>query len=171
MRYKVREMQTDDVERILQIQARLYPATLLESADLFFNRLALSPGTSFVAHVESELLGYLLAYPWTQSTPPELNVALSTLPQDANSWFLHDCSVLPEAQGAGIAHSLYKAGAAHAVNKGLCHSSLVSLATAKSYWLRYGYTIMATEGDSVLTAKLAGYGSGACFMTRQLRSC
>ena len=154
----------------LHIQARLYPATLLENADLFLNRLALSPGTSFVAHVDSELLGYLLAYPWAQYTPPELNVALSTLPQDANSWFLHDCSISPEAQGAGIGHSLYKAGAAHAVNvnKSLRHSSLVSLATAKPYWIRHGYTITAAEGDSVLTTKLAGYDPVACLMTRQL---
>jgi hypothetical protein len=96
MRYQVHEMQSDDVKQILQIQARLYSAGLLENADLFLNRLALSPGTSFVAHVESELLGYLLAYPWAQSTPPELNVVLSTLPQDANSWFLHDVPSLPE---------------------------------------------------------------------------
>lgn len=170
MRHQVRAMQADDVETILQIQARLYPATLLESADLFLNRLALSPGTCFVAHQGSDLLGYLLAYPWTQATPPELNVALPALPKGADSWFLHDCSVLPDAQGSGIGQALVNAGAKQAVGQGLHHTSLVSLANAKDYWLRWGYAAMSSEGNRMLTEKLMGYGPGACFMTRRLAS-
>jgi len=162
----VRPMQADDIEPVLRIQAHVYPATLLEDAALFQNRLEISPGTCQVAEGRAGLLGYLVAYPWLADHPPALNTPLDAVPRDADSWFVHDCAVLPAAQGLGVAQALLQGGLEHARRRGLRHTSLVALRPAVSYWERLGYRAVAAHAG--LRAKLAQYGAGARYMVRSL---
>ncbi|MCD0504826.1 GNAT family N-acetyltransferase [Bordetella petrii] len=164
--HRVRAMCRRDIDEVLSIQASVYPAALLEGADLFLNRMQVSPGTCMVAHGEHGLLGYLVAYPWVSGHPPTLDVALDALPEDADSWFVHDCAVLPAAQGTGVAQALLHGGLAHARQRGLRHTSLVALRPAIGYWERLGYQSAGT--GTALQAKLARYGAGARYMVRTL---
>jgi len=165
-RHRVRPMRPDDVEPVLRIQASVYPAAILESPALFLNRLRISPGTCLVAESGAGLLGYLVAYPWLADRPPALDTPLQALPDDADSWFVHDCAVLPAAQGLGIAQALLHGGLQVARRQGLRHTSLVALRSAVGYWERLGYqSVTATAG---LRAKLAQYGAGARYMVRAL---
>ncbi|MBO9356620.1 GNAT family N-acetyltransferase [Bordetella petrii] len=166
-RHRVRPMQAHDIEPVLHIQASVYPATLLESAALFRNRLQISPGTCQVAEGRHGLLGYLVAYPWLTGHPPSLDQPLHALPDQADSWFVHDCAVLPAAQGLGVAQALLQGGLAHARQRGLRHTSLVALRPAVGYWERLGYRAVAAPAG--LRAKLAQYGPGARYMVRALR--
>ncbi|WP_154584418.1 GNAT family N-acetyltransferase, partial [Bordetella pertussis] len=88
--YIVRTMRPADVEAVLRVQAAVYPASLLESAALFQNRIEIAPATCQVALDGQDLIGYLIAYP----------------PGAADTWFVHDCAVLPAAQGGGVAAAL-----------------------------------------------------------------
>jgi len=165
-RPRVRPMRPDDVEPVLRIQASVYPAAILEGAALFLNRLQISPGTCLVAENGAGLLGYLVAYPWLADRPPALDAPLDALPDQADSWFVHDCAVLPAAQGLGVAQALLQGGLQVARRQGLCHTSLVALRSAVGYWERLGYrSVAATAG---LRAKLAQYGTGARYMVRAL---
>ena len=163
-------MLSGDVDGILDIQARAYPDFLLESAGFFLNRLALAPAHCWVAQAAHGsaahgLLGYLVSYPWDAGLPPTLDAPLTTLPEAADHWFLHDCAVAPAAQGLGVGQALLRMAAGHAAQAGLCRASLVSLGTAVGYWSRHGYTPVADDSRS-LTAKLEGYGPQATYMTR-----
>lgn len=167
MQYQVRPMLTSDVDAILQAQVLAYPGFLLESADFFLNRLGLAPHYCWVAEAAGRpaLFGYLVSYPWDAGLPPALDVPLAALPSRADHWFLHDCAVVPAAQGLGVGQALVRAAAGRAMNDGLARASLVSLASATGYWLRHGYTPLA--GDSAgLAEKLAGYGPDASYMSR-----
>ncbi|WP_262344705.1 hypothetical protein [Bordetella pertussis] len=62
--YIVRTMRPADVEAVLRVQAAVYPASLLESAALFQNRIEIAPATCQVALDGQDLIGYLIAYPW-----------------------------------------------------------------------------------------------------------
>ncbi|AZR86327.1 GNAT family N-acetyltransferase [Bordetella pertussis] len=162
--YIVRTMRPADVEAVLRVQAAVYPASLLESAALFQNRIEIAPATCQVALDGQDLIGYLIAYPWDAGLPPALDRSLERLPGAADTWFVHDCAVLPAAQGGGVAAALLAGGRAQARRLGLRRASLVALAQAVGYWLRHGYQPLA-DSDA-LRAKLAGYGDGARYMVR-----
>ncbi len=170
MQYQVRPMLASDVDAILQAQALAYPQFLLEGAGFFLNRLALAPQYCWVAQPGTPmspgaLLGYLISYPWDAGLPPALDVPLPALPARADHWFLHDCAVVPAAQGLGVGQALVAAAAASAVDNGLTRASLVSLASAAGYWMRHGYAPLAPQTPG-LAEKLAGYGDGASYMSR-----
>lgn len=161
-------MLAGDVDAILEVQAVAYPGFLLESADFFLNRLALAPAHCWVAQAAAPgdgLLGYLVSYPWDAGLPPTLDAPLTTLPEPADHWFLHDCAVAPSAQGLGVGQALLRAAAEYATQAGLQRASLVSLGSAVGYWLRHGYAPVAAGGRE-LAAKLEGYGPQASYMAR-----
>ena len=166
-------MLASDVDGILAAQALAYPDFLLESADFFLNRLALAPAHCWVAQAAApsaggaSLLGYLVSYPWDAGLPPALDVALQSLPAGADHWFLHDCAVVPAAQGLGVGQALVRAASTCALDNGLGRASLVSLASATSYWRRHGYSPM-DPASAGLAEKLAGYGPQALYMSRAL---
>ncbi|MGE8689134.1 MAG: GNAT family N-acetyltransferase [Achromobacter sp.] len=165
-------MLAGDVDGILAAQTLAYPDFLLESAGFFQNRLALAPSHCWVADTAAPagrdgLLGYLISYPWDAGLPPALDVALESLPAGADHWFLHDCAVVPRAQGLGVGQALVRAAAGSALEHGLRRASLVSLGSATGYWRRQGYAPMAVAGAG-LAAKLAGYGPQAQYMAREL---
>lgn len=153
MQYQVRPMLHSDVDAILQAQALAYPRFLLEGAGFFLNRLALAPRYCWVP------------YPWDAGLPPALDVPLTALPARADHWFLHDCAVVPAAQGMGVGQSLVGAAAASAMANGLTRASLVSLASATGYWTRHGYAPLSPQTPG-LAEKLADYGEGASYMSR-----
>ncbi|MBQ2649113.1 MAG: GNAT family N-acetyltransferase [Achromobacter sp.] len=161
-------MLAGDVDAILEVQAGAYPGFLLESADFFLNRLALAPAHCWVAQAATprdRLLGYLVSYPWDAGLPPTLDAPLTTLPEPADHWFLHDCAVAPSAQGLGVGQALLRTAAGRATQAGLRRASLVSLGSAVGYWLRHGYAPVAGGGRD-LAAKLEGYGPQASYMAR-----
>lgn len=163
-------MLASDVDAILQVQVVAYPDFLLESADFFLNRLTLAPAHCWVAQAAappaaSALLGYLVSYPWDAGLPPTLDAALTSLPEPADHWFLHDCAVAPSAQGLGVGQALLHAAAQGAMQCGLQRASLVSLGSAVGYWVRHGYAPVAAGGQD-LAAKLEGYGPQASYMAR-----
>lgn len=173
MQYQVRPMRASDVDGILDAQTLAYPDFLLESAAFFLNRLALAPAYCWVAQADAgkDLLGYLISYPWDSGLPPALDVTLSALPSTADHWFLHDCAVVPAAQGLGVGQSLLRTAASAALDNGMRRASLVSLESAVGYWLRHGYGPAEQSSDAMppeLVEKLAGYGSGARYLSRAL---
>ncbi|ANY14958.1 GNAT family N-acetyltransferase [Bordetella pseudohinzii] len=163
---RCRPLAADDLPLILRLQAAVYPEDLLETADFFLNRLELASATCRVALRGGSLVGYLVAYPWRSGLPPALNLPLQALPADADSWFVHDCAVAPQAQGAGVAGLMLRDSARAAARAGLTRASLVSLAPAVRYWTKLGY-VPATP-SAPLAAKLAGYGAGAVYMARDI---
>lgn len=162
-------MLASDVDSILDAQTLAYPGFLLESAEFFLNRLSLAPGYCWVARAAGDgaLVGYLISYPWDAGLPPALNVALTALPPQADHWFLHDCAVVPSAQGLGVGQALLRTAAAQAMSSGMRRASLVSLESAAGYWLRHGYQPVCGLGEAArLAEKLAGYGPQASYMAR-----
>lgn len=164
MPYHIRPMAATDLDAILDIQASVYPADILESPEFFENRLKLSAQTCWIAETKGKLLGYLISYPWVRTAPPELDGMLNTLPAQADSWFVHDCAISPTVQGIGVGKRLFNSAHLEAVKQGFRHTSLVSLAQANSYWRNQGY--IAVEPTPQLAQKLADYGEGACYMHR-----
>ncbi|AKM30294.1 hypothetical protein AB870_09540 [Pandoraea faecigallinarum] len=169
-------MRIGDLPQILAVQAVAYGDVMLESEAALGSRLALSPGTCWVAEDtprargEASIAGYLFSHPWHLAAPPPLDTILDALPEAPDCWYVHDMALAPRTRGAGVAGQLYAAAltAVTAVPaRGLRSSALVAVQQSQGFWARFGYAAV-TDVSPLIAAKLAGYGDGAVFMTRTL---
>ncbi|OWY40718.1 GNAT family N-acetyltransferase [Xenophilus sp. AP218F] len=147
----LRRMQPLDLPAVLKVQQRCYPPHLLESPEALASRQQLSPDTCWVAASSGKLLGYLFAHPWRGETPPKLNVELRQLPADADTLFIHDLALHPDARGHGVAPRLVEQALRQARQRGLRYTRLVAVEGAAPYWQRFGYR----------SYRIPGYGLGA----------
>lgn len=165
MNVRIELMQVHDLSQVLEVQADVYDADILEDRSFYQNRLDLAPESCWVARdADDQLHGYLVSYPWAGLLPPSLGDALNSLPSPADQWFIHDCAVMRRAQGRGVAGALLQAGRRYASQRGLRRCSLVSLGPAVGYWQRLGYKPIEGVPAPVLEAKLRQYGDQASFM-------
>lgn len=165
MTLQIELMRLHDLDQVLEVQADVYDADILEDRSFYQNRLELAPESCWVARdADDQLQGYLVSYPWAGLLPPSLGDALNSLPAPADQWFIHDCAVMRRAQGRGVAGALLQAGRRYAWQRGLRRCSLVSLGPAVGYWQRLGYKPIEGVPAPVLEAKLRQYGDQASFM-------
>ena len=164
-------MQAGDIPHVLTIQAQAYRDPMHESEAALASRCALSPRTCWVAvdagSARAGVAGYLLTHPWRIGAPPPLDTVLDALPDVPDCWYVHDMALAPHTRGAGVAGQLYAAALASAQSLGLRTSALVAVQQSQTFWARFGYVTSADVSPS-MAAKLAGYGDGAVFMTRDL---
>jgi predicted N-acetyltransferase YhbS len=82
--------------------------------------------------------------------------------------YLHDMAVLPGMAGQGLAQRLLQHLWDQATAQGLRHSALVSVQGSQRYWERHGYAVQQLA-QPLQQQRLASYGDGAVYMTRNLR--
>ena len=160
-----RPMAAADLDGVVAVAAGAFPDHPEDRA-CFANRLALHPaGCKVLADRADRVAGYLAAYPWRADDAPALNTLLPGLPATPDVYYLHDLALAPAARGGGRA----AAGVALAVEAaraaGLSTLTLTAVNGAAPFWARHGF---APRRSPALTAKLAGYGADAVYMTRTL---
>ncbi|VVE74247.1 GNAT family N-acetyltransferase [Pandoraea anapnoica] len=167
-------MQPGDLPHVLTVQALAYADLMLESEATLASRLTLSPQTCWVAvdagttgPTDAGIAGYLFTHPWRLAAPPPLDTVLDTLPEAPDCWYVHDMALAPRTRGAGVAGQLYAAALSAAQSLGLRASALVAVQQSQGFWARFGYQVTVDVSPQI-AAKLAGYGDGAVFMTREL---
>lgn len=137
-----------------------------EDPDVLIERQALSPEGCHVFETdEGALVGYLLSHPWIFAVPPSLDSFLGSLPEDSDSWYIHDLVLLPEARGHRAGEIILDQITTHARQKNFKSLSLIAISGADRYWSRLGFVSLSTE---TLDLKLASYGNNALFMYRSL---
>lgn len=134
-----------------------------ERDEVFAERIRLCPEGCLVYGSGDEVAGYLISHPWRRFAPPALGALFGALPPDADSWFIHDLALAPEARGGGaIAAAL---AGLEAEARAYPVISLVAVEAAADYWRRRGFADRSTPD---MAAKLAGYGPGALYMERDI---
>lgn len=162
-----RPMTTGDLDTVADIALISFPDHF-EGRDCFQNRLALNPSGCFVlAAGEGEPRGYLVAYPWRAEAAPALNTLIEAVPADASVMYLHDLALHPDVRGGGWSRSIVERLAGQARAAGWPALALVAVNDAAPFWERRGFAVVDSPA---MTAKLAGYGSGARYMVRDLKA-
>ncbi|MBQ1542172.1 GNAT family N-acetyltransferase [Caulobacter sp. CCUG 60055] len=164
--FSIRPMREADLDAVLAVQAQGYPPALRDGREAFASRITLAPSANLVVDGPDGCAGYLVSHPWLSRSPPPVDTVLDGPPPRPECWFIHDLSVAPAAQGAGLARRLFLAGAAAAETLGLRRSELIAVEGAAPFWLRLGYLPVAEVGDA-LADKVAGYGAAARYMARE----
>jgi ribosomal protein S18 acetylase RimI-like enzyme len=134
-----------------------------EEEVIFQELIRLCPQGAFALEIDGAVCGYLLSHPWRRLSPPALNTTIGSLPADADCWYIHDLSLLPEARGFGAAKAAVDLACASARNAGFDVVTLVAVNNAGDFWQAQGF---APVMDDDLRRQLASYGTDALYMER-----
>ena len=157
----MRQSDLVDVERVGDAVHPDYP----EDATVIAERLRLYPAGCLVLEGEKGVMGYAVAHPWLFGHPPPLNTLLKCLPDQANTFYIHDLALMSEMRGGGVGTKAVELLADQAKRDALASMSLVAVGGSLRFWRRSGFQ---EAGQEVSPAALATYG-GAIHMTRVLR--
>jgi len=147
---------------ILTIQDKSYQEIGTESLEVLKNKYDASPDTCFVCLSDgNEVLGYLLAHPWSGISPPKLFEPLPNI-ENGEYLYLHDMAISPQLKEKGIGSALAKELFEVAQNKGINRVSLVAVQGSESFWSRIGFQVV-TEVDICST-----YGEKSVLMEKVL---
>lgn len=138
-----------------------------ERPEIYAERLSCYPDGCFVHAGRGEMDGYLISHPWRRFDPAPLDRELGGLPDDADSWYLHDLALLPKARGTGAGAAAVDLVVGQARARGFAEISLVAVNGADSFWASRDFRRIET---AALAEKLASYGPEACYMVRALRA-
>jgi GNAT superfamily N-acetyltransferase len=152
------------VRRIAAIADRVHPA-FPEDLAVFAERQALYPWGVHLLEVDGEAAGYLIAHPWPSGSAPKLNGLLHHIPAGADSFYLHDLALLPNARGTGAARAIVESMADHARQAGYACMSLVAVNGSVPFWQHLGFRV---EERPELAGTLLLYEEAARFMVRPL---
>jgi len=147
----------DDWQAIGEIQAECYHALAPEPLHVLKSKWQASPQTCYVLEKSDQVVGYCLAHPWTEDTPPPLYKAITTLPK-ADTLYLHDIAISNRAQGFGAGRKLFDTLKLQAEKLRLGSLSLVAVQGACGYWEKLGFNHKRIEKS------LATYTDDASYM-------
>lgn len=163
--FEIRLMRASDLDRVISIQAVCYAGDIPESRTSLQAKFEASSATCLVAECSGVVRAYLFALPWLSVAPPSLNATTCELPANPDCLYLHDLSVAPELRGTGTGTALIQMFFELQQQARLPSACLVAVQSSAPFWRRFGFEV--TQGDAVLTEKLASYGADARFMQRQ----
>lgn len=162
----IRPMLGSDLARVMEIQALCYLGLPPESLSCYQAKLKASAKTCFVAELEQEIVAYLIALPWHESSPPMFNEQTCELPSVPSSLYLHDLAVIPQARKHRVGAQLVDCFFELASNSRFEQACLVAVDGAHTYWQRFDFT--AVQAGPQAEKALATYGDQAMFMKKRL---
>lgn len=136
-----------------------------EDPAVFAERLDKAPFGCFVLKEGSTAHGYIISHPWLYKKPPELNTLLGELSAKADTYYIHDIALLPEARGGGHAGQITEQLVSVARARGIDNLSLVAVNNSVPFWTKSGFTVV---DDPALAQKLLSYDEDARFMVRKI---
>ncbi|MFQ6372205.1 GNAT family N-acetyltransferase [Shewanella sp. YIC-542] len=157
----IRAIKPGDWPVIAAVQKQCYHDLAPEPLAALQNKWQLSPESCFVMELRDKVQGYCLAHPWKLQQPPALYSMLEPCP-DADTLYLHDIAVSPEARGHGFATQAFRRLVQFALQRQLPTLSLVAVQGASDYWKMLGFSPCDIEKS------LASYTDDACYMTYAL---
>lgn len=160
-----RSMTPDDLAGVMTLTACVHP-DYMEDLAVFKERLKLAPDGCFSLVRGKEVLGYLISHPWQGLISPPLNTLLHTLPDKADSWYIHDLALSSTVRGQGFAQQALLLAEQAARRQNLHTLLLTSTCHAIGFWHKAGFTdapINKTE-----QAVLASYDAQARLLHRTI---
>jgi GNAT superfamily N-acetyltransferase len=159
-----RQMTAEDLPVVDAIAAVVHPS-FPEDRAVFAERQALYPQGTRLLELDEVASGYILSHPWRFGVLPALNSLLGAIPQDADTYYLHDLALLDRARGTGAAAKIVGDILRHATAAGFRTASLVAVNGSVPFWYKHGFR---RQNSPELAEKLASYEDAAAFMVKQL---
>ena len=136
-----------------------------ESYDVLAERQRLYLNGSYLLEIGERPAGYVLSHPWQFGQIPALDTPLGAIPEDADTYYIHDLALLPVARRIGAATFITNALAKHARAHGYPTMSLVAVNGSAGFWARHEFEVAEVPE---LADKLMSYEPEARLMIRRL---
>lgn len=159
-----RAMSGYDLAAVSEIAGKEHPG-FFEADAVLAEKFELYRNGCYLLEVSEKPAGYVLSHPWRLGSLPELNVPLGALPEDADTYYIHDIALLPLTRGLGAAGQIIEALTKHARVMGFATMSLVAVNGSLAFWERQGF---CTSDRPELADKLASYEDAARYMIKDL---
>lgn len=153
-----------DLPHVSRIAAKVHP-DFPETDAVFADRLRLYPDGCWLLYVDGSPAGYVLSHPMLFGQLPALNALLGALAETADSFYIHDLALVPDARGTGAATQIVSMLAEHAKTSRFATMSLVAVNASQHFWEKQGFAVMRRPE---LASKLRTYEADARFMVRKL---
>ncbi|PYE88714.1 GNAT family N-acetyltransferase [Phyllobacterium leguminum] len=157
-----RLMRGEDIPAVSAMAAAIH-TDFFEDDAVYIERLKLYPAGCFVLEGAGGLIGYAISHPWRQFRIPTLNTLLWQLPDDSDTYYLHDIALLPEGRSGGLAARVVAVMVEQATRDGFTTMSLVAVNGSAGFWQKQGFSIVDAPE---LGEKLRTYSGDARFMMR-----
>jgi ribosomal protein S18 acetylase RimI-like enzyme len=152
-----------DLPAVERIAAAVYPGHC-ESAEVLAERRVLYHDGAYVLEVGERIAGYILSHPWRLDDPPAFDSLVHRLPDNADTYYIHDIALLPVARRIGAASQIVEGLIKHAAAGSFRSVSLVAANRSASFWIRFGF---AVEEMGKMKKKLLSYDADARYMVRR----
>lgn len=164
--WQVRVMQAADVGAMVALQAECYPPELHEDEPTMQARLVVAPDTSWVAEDAAGVGAYLVCYPSKVGKVNPLGAAF-TIPEQADTLYLHDLAVGTRARGQGVGRAVATRAVDYARKQGFTYCTLVAVQGSAPFWRSLGFRpVTALTGEQ--RAALATYRTDTTYMLNTL---
>lgn len=144
-------MRDIDLPAVMAIQRACYLPEMNEPLHIMQRRLGCVPQYCWIAVLAEKTVAYLMSYPSRLGRITRLGDDFSPATA-ADSLYLHDLAVAPEAGGKGVGQALVR----HALAEGgWLSAGLVCVQAAQAFWQRQGfapgYPLAAEEAANLAT--------------------
>jgi ribosomal protein S18 acetylase RimI-like enzyme len=147
-----------------KIAAAAHPG-FFESPGVLAERQRLYHNGCYLLEVGERPAGYVLSHPWRAGILPALNALLGELPDEPDTYYLHDLALLPVARRIGVASEIVRALIKHARANDFPTMTLVAVNKSQGFWEKHGFAV--TEAPA-LADKLKSYEADARLMVKPL---
>lgn len=159
-----RAMSGYDFSAVFEIANRVHPG-FFEAEAVLEEKFTLYRNGCYLLEVSEKPAGYVLSHPWVLGTLPALNTLLGQIPDNADTYYIHDLALLPLTRGVGAAGEIVNGLTKHARAMGYSTMSLVAVNGSVPFWQKQGFVI---ADRPELADTLAAYEDAARYMVKHL---
>jgi GNAT superfamily N-acetyltransferase len=135
----VRPLTPDDIAELHRLEAEAYIAELHESDEAFLQLIELFPEGAVGCFDALGLCGYAFGTPTMAGTTLPLRSPLESIPEDADTFYIHDVAVAERCRGRGVGRLLAEKLLELARARGFRRSELVSVQGSAPFWKQVGF--------------------------------
>ncbi len=153
-----------DLAEVERVAGAVHPG-YFESREVLAERQALYRDGAYVLEVGEKIAGYVLSHPWRFGDAPALNALIGHLPEDPDTYYIHDIALMPLTRKVGAASQIVHGLIKHAIAGGFGSVSLIAVNNSVPFWSKFGFAVEDIDG---LVQKLLSYDSDARYMVRRI---
>ena len=136
---RFRPLTRDDISGLHRLEAESYLPSLHESDEAFIRLIELFPDGAFGCFDDEGLCGYAFGVPLMAGSTLELRTPLERIPEEADTFYIHDVAVAERCRGQGVGHALGARLLDLARELGFRRCELVSVQGSAPFWEKLGF--------------------------------
>jgi ribosomal protein S18 acetylase RimI-like enzyme len=134
-----RTLTRDDIPGLHRLEADSYLPALHESDEAFLRLIELFPEGAIGCFDDEGLCGYAFGVPLKAGSTLELRTPLAKIPDEADTFYIHDVAVAERCRGRGLGRALASRLLDLAHDRGFTRLELVSVQGSTPFWEKFGF--------------------------------